>query len=178
LTSLPERYDEAGVFDDLQLKAALAEIFMSLGIEGENAWRVAARVRILLVHRDLSLQTRVHTKEFWGDPDVRWLAGISESAGRTYVNKELFEELTVWLQLPELLEIGMQTDGVTESMAAVDESVAEEFSTMHSAGYDLNSYLESWSAAELEVDEVLSGTEVIPEKVTSSPDASVGRGIG
>jgi hypothetical protein len=149
LSSLPESYDDAAVFEGLQLKAALAESFLSLGIEGENAWRAAARVRILLVQRDVPVQERVHGAEFWSDPDVRWIAGYSESGGKTYLNKERFEELLVWLHLPELLEIGA---GQAE-VAAIDAGLVEDFEAMRDAGYDLNRYLAGWVVEELEVAE-------------------------
>ncbi len=151
VSALPESYDDAAVFESLQLKAALAESFLSLGIEGENAWRAAARVRILLVQRDLTVQERVHGAKFWSDPDVRWIAGYSESGGKTYLNKERFEELLVWLQLPELLEIGAVQEDVAKAVSAIDAGLAEDFEAMRDAGYDLNRYLAGWDVEELEL---------------------------
>jgi hypothetical protein len=148
LNSLPGGYDEAAVFENLQLKAALAESFLSLGVEGENAWRAAARVRVLLVQRDLPVQERVRAAEFWSDPDVRWIAGYSESGGKTYLNKERFEELLVWLYLPELLEIGDERTGVEKAVSAIEAGIAADFAAMRGAGYDLNRYLAAWDVEE------------------------------
>ena len=38
------------LFDELQLRSALAEIFSGMGVMGEDAWRAAARVRVMLAH--------------------------------------------------------------------------------------------------------------------------------
>ena len=47
----------------------------------------------------------IRNEELWADPDVRWLAGVNLAAGVTYFNKQQFEELLTWLQLPMLIEI-------------------------------------------------------------------------
>jgi hypothetical protein len=47
LRSLPVA-DSLALFDRLQLRDGLATVFSSLGIDGEGAWRAAAKVRILL----------------------------------------------------------------------------------------------------------------------------------
>ncbi|WP_263382391.1 alpha-amylase family protein [Granulicella arctica] len=92
------------LFDQLQLRAALAETFSSLGLEGEGAWRAAARVRILLAYgTSPSLEDLLGSGEFWSDPDVRWLTGAGEYQGKTYFNKEQFEEMVGWLLIPVLL---------------------------------------------------------------------------
>ena len=58
-------------FEQLQLRSALAEIFSSLGLEGESAWRAAARVRALLLTSSGSakpLGERALVEAFLSDP--------------------------------------------------------------------------------------------------------------
>ena len=43
--ALPEELRTRAVFEDLQMKSALAEAFSALGLDHETAWRVAAQVK-------------------------------------------------------------------------------------------------------------------------------------
>ncbi|MEO7030031.1 MAG: alpha-amylase family glycosyl hydrolase [Acidobacteriaceae bacterium] len=141
LASFPEIHDRLRVFDQLDLRSALAEIFSSLGIEGENAWRAAARVRILLATSGEpgadSIEHVWTSERFWGDSDVRWLAGISEASGEIYFNKECFEELLSWLQLPALLELSGGEKSAERSLSALEKQIAEVRSAAESAGWNL-----------------------------------------
>ncbi len=100
LRSFPGHGMSVALFDKLQLRSALAEIFSSLGMEGEKMWRAAAHVRLLLQQFETSPGSGIYTEAFWEDPDVRWLTGVNTAAGITYFGKEGFEELLTWLQLP------------------------------------------------------------------------------
>jgi hypothetical protein len=131
----------ASLFDRLQLRSALAELFSSLGMEGDKAWRAAAQVRLLLSHADLSSNSLIHSEAFWADPDVRWLTGINEVSGTTYFNKELFDEMLSWVQLPTLLNVARQ-DGVMQfSINEIERSVSRVCSAAEKAGYKLDRYL-------------------------------------
>ena len=88
----PKAY--AALFDRLLLRAGLAESYASLGLEGEGAWRAAALTRIVIAHNIGS----VNTEAFWDDADVRWLAGVNESEGKLFFNRELFSQLLPWLE--------------------------------------------------------------------------------
>lgn len=136
LGSLPWQGERAAVFDKLQLRTALAEIFPSAGISGENAWRAAALLRTLLLQTDTS-----DLEIFWNDGDVRWLAGINEADGVTYVNKELFEDLIEWLQLPALLEIAEQAPASLEPILELEAAVERAREEIAVAGYRLDEYL-------------------------------------
>jgi glycosidase len=138
LGSLPWQSKRVAVFDSLQLRQALAEIFSSLGMEGEAMWRAAAKVRVLLLQADAP-----EGNEFWSDGDVRWLAGVNKSDGVTYVNKELFEELVDLLQLPALLEIAEEDAGALEAVLEVEAAVEQAHEAVLSAVYDLDKYLAS-----------------------------------
>jgi len=121
-----------GQFDELHLRAALAETFTSLGVEAEQAWRLAARVRALLAFRDESTQA---SDQFWDDPDISWLLCKSESNGITYINQQCFDELLWWLQLPNLLAAADPIDPAT--LQQREAHVATLTTAAKTAGYDL-----------------------------------------
>jgi hypothetical protein len=146
LGALPGKSDRTKLFDTLQLRAALAEIFSSFGLEGQYAWRAAAQIRVLLLQAE---GTDSHA--FWNDGDVRWLAGVNESAGITYVNKELFEELTDWLQLPSLLEIAELRSGALEAVLELEAAVEQSQDAASRAAYRLDTYLELLSTEQEQV---------------------------
>ena len=121
-------------FDRLDLRAALAEVLAALGFEGEGAWWAAAGVRAMLrgVHG-------LRTKAFWSDQDVRWLAGVSDSGGTTYVNKERFEELVCRLEIPALVAVAGGQG--TETLVETEGRVGTACQSMTEAGYDLDIWL-------------------------------------
>jgi hypothetical protein len=140
LRSLPADGIRIQVFDQLHLRAALADIFSSMGLEDDQTWRMAARLRILLWQADNPSAT-VETKEFWADPDVRWLAGVNESNGKTWFNKELFEELLSWVQLPALMQIAQQPAGESKAIADLEEAISRAGRAATQSGYNLDAYL-------------------------------------
>lgn len=156
------------IFDGLQLRSALAEIFSELGVAGEEAWRASARVRVLLLWGDLLLSgplvpfagtqdatgphlpgsTPGQPREeiFWHDADVRWLAGVNESAGSSFVNRELLEQLVAFFQLPVLLWARVQKS--TESAAEAEQPLLRVVTAAREAGYDLRRLLAATEALE------------------------------
>jgi hypothetical protein len=159
------------LFDTLHLRSALAEIFSSLGIDRESAWRVAARIRILLANSEVTTSARLAEEKLWADGDLRWLACLSESGGVTYVNKECFEELAWWLQVPELIvAAGLEGSARAEAIEDVEAFIAAVSSAASDAGYDLAKILAILSgvvveAVELEPEAIAAETEVeaVPE---------------
>ncbi|MGC2163843.1 MAG: alpha-amylase family glycosyl hydrolase [Silvibacterium sp.] len=142
IASLPWKSERVAAFDLLQVRAELAEIFSSFGMEGERVWRAAAQLRVLLLKAD-----GLDPYAFWSDGDVRWLAGVNESDGVAYVNKELFENLIDWLALPALLEIAEQDAGSLEAVLEVEAEVEQAHEAIKDAGYKLDAYLASRSIA-------------------------------
>jgi glycosidase len=132
LDHLTPAAETAAQFDELHLRAALAETFTSLGVEAEQAWRLAARVRALLAFRDESTQA---SDQFWDDPDISWLLCKSESNGIIYINQQCFEELLWWLQLPNLLAAADPIDPAT--LQQREAHVATLTAAAKAAGYDL-----------------------------------------
>jgi glycosidase len=133
----PERV-ALDIFDRLRLREPFAQAFAALGFEGEEAWRVAARVKVgLLIAAGVgkpqqkskaapaevspaAVEVAAATAEpvplspvlspsLWLDPDVRWLTGIHEAEGHDYLVRERYEELLWWLLMPSLLRLAGDT---------------------------------------------------------------------
>ena len=137
------------LFDKLQLRSALAEIFSSMGMEDEKTWRAAARIRVLLWQADAPSalhSVSIDSEEFWADPDVRWLAGVNSASGKTWLNKELFEELLCWRQLPALLETAQQDSNESHSLGELEAAVSRACLAAQDAGYNLETYLSIMSS--------------------------------
>jgi hypothetical protein len=160
LRSLPTEGIRASLFDTLQLRSVLAEIFSSMGVEGERTWRMAAQVRVLLMQADRPSLT-FDTDEFWQEHDVRWLAGVNDSAGVTYIHKEHFEELLCWVQLPALLAITLTERGSAVSLRDIETGVAKACDAARDAGYRLRECL-SLLRGSLERQIRLAGVEKRP----------------
>jgi glycosidase len=140
LSSLPVDESRIEIFDKLKLRTALAEAFSSLGMEGEDTWRAAARVRLLLLQLDRP-SANLHSQELWNNGDVHWLAGVNQSAGKTYVNKEQVEELLCWLQLPALLATSGEDS--EEKLSKIESDLLSINSALSKAGYELDIFLEN-----------------------------------
>jgi hypothetical protein len=157
--SLPEycnpNGDRVELFDRLLLRTALAEIFSSMGMEGESSWQAAAEVRLLLCTSAITPDA-IRSQPLWAEPDVRWLAGVNQAGGITFFNREQFDELLTWLQLPALLQIVQTKSTQAESskiefvlpgsaqptgIAEIERSVAAARKSAHGAGYNLKKYL-------------------------------------
>ncbi len=118
----------AQLFDRLQGRHAMAEAAWSMGIEGDNAWRVATLTRVALAHNIGS----VNTEGFWADGDVRWLLAVNESEGKTYFDRELFAALLPWLELDP------RTLTLVGAEAETNEGLLER---AEAAGYEVGRFL-------------------------------------
>jgi glycosidase len=149
LRSLPSYCNASGdrveLFDRLLLRAMLADLFCSMGMEGEATWQAAAEVRLLLSEAAIAPDA-IYSEALWADPDVCWLAGVNQAGGITFFNREQFEELLTWLQLPALIEIvhaatiqpkSAQPAGIAE----IETSVAAARKAAHDAGCNLKKFL-------------------------------------
>ncbi|MGB6742239.1 MAG: alpha-amylase family glycosyl hydrolase [Terracidiphilus sp.] len=132
-------------FDRLRLREPFAQAFSALGFEGEEGWRVAARIKVVLltaagVGRAQSapasdaVESPSQQKHsvglapgMWLDPDVRWLTGVHEAEGREYLVRERYEELLWWTLMPSLLglagEAAPRRSAVEELSKAVDQAL-------------------------------------------------------
>ena len=140
LQSLPASGIRASLFDSLQLRAALSDLFTSIGIDSDQSWRAAARVRLLLRLADEPSLT-LESASLWEDGDIRWLTGANEHEGKTYFNKEQFEELVCWLQLPALIRIVSSSKDQDKEIASLEESVSSICESASASKYSLDAFL-------------------------------------
>ncbi|HTV07883.1 MAG TPA: alpha-amylase family glycosyl hydrolase [Candidatus Aquilonibacter sp.] len=139
LRSLPVQRPEE-VFDRLQLRKALGAIFSASGLEGEDNWRAAARVRALLVYGADSLEKTMRSRTFWGDADVRWLTGVNEAGGKTYFNQEATDELLMWMMLPSLVEAAEGGDTERE-LTRIENVLGQAREVTKKSGFELEKLL-------------------------------------
>ena len=189
----PERV-ALDLFDRLRLREPFAQAFTALGFEGEEGWRVAARIKVVLLtgagagkledkpaEAEPSGEPGAETAAaagdekvalapaMWFDPDVRWLTGVHEADGHLYLVRELYEELLWWLLMPSLLRVAGEP---TPSRAAVEElskTVEEALATAEAAGYRIDELLGSASAEDVESNQPDAEAEAI-EQTTSEGD--------
>jgi hypothetical protein len=102
------------LYDQLRLRTAFGESFAFIGVEGEDAWRAAARIRVVMLPEAPESRSVKHdeTQGWWSDADVRWLTGLHQSADGWYFNKESHQQMVWWSTLSELVKI--QTDPLAE----------------------------------------------------------------
>ena len=121
----------------------------------------------------------MHTETFWADGDVQWLTGVNKSAGTTYFNKEGFEEMISWLQLPALIEIARRGPGAGKAIAEVEAGVVEDCRVAAKSGYKLETYLSAWRPKDAKVSKVVKVAEedvtrdVVTKKAVDASVASV-----
>jgi glycosidase len=181
------------LFDRLRLREPFAQAFGALGFEGEEGWRVAARIKVVLLSEagigkyepspaepappsaaetpaeaagtspGVKKSTPVKAEPvvpapkpekatpdaerlslspaLWLDPDVRWLTGVQEAKGHTYLVRERYEEMLWWLLMPALLRVAGES---TLDRAAIDRMgtiVEEALASAEAAGYRLDALL-------------------------------------
>jgi glycosidase len=125
------RPDDSGavalsLIEQLRLREPLARAFMRLGIQDEDGWRAAARLRALFLARSATMSRGLeapaagYPRPFWRDPDVHWLLGVHQADGHLYFHKELHEQLLWWTQLPELVKIAGKSKPALVPLAAGD----------------------------------------------------------
>jgi hypothetical protein len=143
LRVFPSPASSLALYDELRLRHALAESFSAVGLHGEQTWRAAAMVRVLLrMNTEPSPETVIRSEEFWDDPDVRWLAGINSSAGKEYLHQEEFEALICWLQLPALVAIAQRPAPFSEVANEIAATAVVLTRAAENAGYDLRLFLD------------------------------------
>jgi glycosidase len=146
------------LFHRMRLREPLAQAFHAMGLEGEEGWRAASRIKVLLLVESQAGRGDVAAKAaealaaeassavpdrpesripaaLWQDPDVRWLTGYNEAGGHAYVVRERLEELLWWLSLPELLKLAGTTAPTRTAAAYIGREIAEEMKAMEKAGY-------------------------------------------
>jgi hypothetical protein len=151
MQGLPSAQAALALYDELELRHALAETFSGVGVKGEDAWRAAAQVRVLLrVGMEETLAAAIVTEVFWTDPDVRWLTGAhADEEGVEYFAKERFEAFACWLQLPGLMagvQEAMLPIKAANSVTAIAANLAY---AAKMAGYKVGPFVEQMLTGEL-----------------------------
>jgi hypothetical protein len=124
----------AQLFDALRLRGPIAEAFAACGIEGEERWRAAARLRAVFAHAGVASApySWIH------DPDVAWVLGVHQYEGVHYLVKEHFERLLWWMEFRRLLEVKG-----TEELRSVEQEIRARMEVMAQAGYRVEELEES-----------------------------------
>jgi glycosidase len=148
------------LFDRLRLRSPFAQAFTALGFEGEEGWRVAARIKVVLLtgagvgKQDETASTATLSSEedvsdekvalgpaLWLDPDVRWLTGVHEAEGHAYLVRESYEELLWWLLMPSLLRLASAAAPDRAQVEKMQKTVEEALSATEAASYRVSSLL-------------------------------------
>ncbi len=147
--AIEARPEEAlAIFDQLRLRHALAQAFHVLGLEGDEGWRAAARVRVLLERQGRPEPGAPSlSSEDWKNNDVRWLAGVHNADGCTYLVKEPYERLLWWLLLPALLKDAQPKTQELSRLGALVEKIRQAETAARTAGYQLEALLKESSKA-------------------------------
>jgi hypothetical protein len=163
------------LFDRLRLREPFAQAFAALGFEGEEGWRVAARIKVLLLTEagvgkpEETLAATVPTAAepaadtgesdapalwpaLWFDPDVRWLSGVHRAEGHDYLVRELYEELLWWLLMPSLLRLAGEAAPSRAAVETVSKTIEEALAEAEAAGYRVD-LLAGLPAAEADSEE-------------------------
>jgi hypothetical protein len=142
------------LFDRLRLREPFAQAFNALGFEGEEGWRVAARIKVLLLTgagvgkpeetsaASEPAEPAASTDEqitlsfaLWHDPDVCWLTGVHKADGHAYLVREPYEELLWWLLMPSLLRLAGEASPSHAAVEEMSRTVEEALATAEAAGY-------------------------------------------
>jgi glycosidase len=133
----------ATLFDSLRLRAPLAEAAEALGVEGEDRWRLAARVRVAFAQAasapGATRPARPSATLGWlADPDAAWLTGVHEHEGVRYFVKEPFETLVWWMALPALLALAAEPRPDPQAARTLADDIAARLRAAETNGYRLD----------------------------------------
>jgi glycosidase len=178
------------LFDRLRLREPFAQAFNALGFDGDEGWRVAARIKVLLLARarvgkpekassaPAPAEAASSTDEqitlsraLWRDPDVRWLTGVHEAEGHSYLVRESYEELLWWLLMPSLLRLAGEACPSRAAAEEMSRTIEDALGTAEAAGYRVDLLLAPSAtepAAGEPVSEADSGTQQATESAAGS----------
>ena len=76
--------------------------------------------------------------DLWHDPDVRWLTGLHQTEGHTYLVREPYEEMLWWLQLPTLLSMAGNPAVSRKTVKELSKTVDDSLAAVAYAGYRID----------------------------------------
>ena len=106
----------------------------------------------------------------WLDPDVRWLTGVHEAGGHSYLVRELYEELLWWLLMPSLLRLAGEPAPSRAAVLQMSRTVEEALETAEAAGYRIDALLGKDVVLDAPEDDAVEedAAEAVPE--TAEPE--------
>jgi hypothetical protein len=126
----------------------MADAFAVLGIEGEQRWRAAARVRAAFAHAVWApgaapLVARPAAAYVWlDDPDVAWLIDKHEHQGAHYFRRESFERMVWWMALRALLAIAATPRPDLEAARTLERTLTDRLRAAEAASWRVEAFLE------------------------------------
>jgi len=133
------------LLDALKLRQPMADAFSQFGLEGEDRWRAAARVRVLLANEAWLPGAERSAKSPYSwlhDPDVAWLINVHEHEGVRYFNKENYECLLWWMALPALVRIAESPSTEAKTIGELESQLRSRINAAEQAGYQVMSLFE------------------------------------
>jgi hypothetical protein len=133
------------IFDRLYLRFALVEGLQPLGLDSDTAYRVAARIRMLVEARPMAEASQPLLS--WEDADTVWLTGLHTAQGHRYFNKEAHEQLLWWSALPQLIETAQKDPSAKMSstritLRFIEGRIQEAVTAAAESGYRLDKPLQ------------------------------------
>ena len=149
----PLEPEQAGtrLFDALKLREPLADIFAQFGLDGEERWRAAARVRAVLANIAWAPGARrsAASPHSWlHDQDVAWLIDVHEYQGTRYFNKEKYECLLWWMALPALTRIAKRETPDKRAIEKLEKEIQSRSDAAAKAEYQIMALFETGEDAE------------------------------
>jgi hypothetical protein len=143
----PLEPEQAGarLFDALKLREPMADAFSQFGMEGEERWRAAARVRAVLANVAWAPGARRSAASPYSwlhDPDVAWLINVHEYQGTRYFNKEMYECLLWWMALPALVRIAKRATPDKKAIEKLEHEIESRIDAAARAEYQIMSLFE------------------------------------
>jgi len=145
LDPLEPEHAGARLFDALKLREPMAEAFSQFGMEGEERWRAAARVRAALANVAWAPGARRSAASPYSwlhDPDVAWLINVHEYEGTRYFNKEMYECLLWWMALPALVRIAKRATPDKTAIEKLEHEIESRIDAAARAEYQIMALFE------------------------------------
>jgi glycosidase len=151
------------LFDQLRLRSAFGEAFGHLGLEGEDAWRAAGRIRIAFLPESAASRSAdlEESEGWWSDADVRWLTGLHETDGLWYFNQESYEQLVWWSALPKLVRVEIDPAAEKRRLREFAVEIDAELAEAKSVGYHLRRPMVADDSAAEEIAPALVEEELV-----------------